>query len=223
MATTDHPTRPARAPRTVALALAVVVLGCVGLALAFAERPIWSEGGPIEGLSALLLLVLTIALAWHARARLIRFWNLPLLALALTGRELDLDKRLFDPGLLKLRMYTGDAPLVDKLLAGAVLALLIWAGIRTLRQGWRPLRAALRGPAGWGHAVVVGLLLVVVAKSMDGADRKLRPFGVEFDPRTVLTLGHVEEALELGFALCLLLAAWAYPAARRLRGDGRAS
>ncbi|MBM2574741.1 hypothetical protein JQC91_00355 [Jannaschia sp. Os4] len=164
----------------------------------------WSESGPVELGTAALLAILTAVLLWRA-VRAPRLWHLPMLGALLTMREFDLDKAV-EPGLLKARTYSGDAPLAVKLLGLFVIVLALvclWRVARDLPAAWRALRAG----AAWPWLVGTAIVAVVVAKSFDGIGRKLAPFGIDVPPETVLALSRVEEVLELLFALLLLIAA----------------
>ena len=169
----------------------------------------WSEGGPVEVASALLLGLAAILLAVRA-AREPSLWHLPVLALLLCLRELDLDKAA-GAGLLKSRTYTGDAPLGVKLLGLAVIALTLSAAWRLVRRGRAPFLAAWRGGAAWPGLLVAGVVMVGVAKAIDGLNRKLEPFGLAVSERAAVFAGRAEETMELGFAalvVAAVLSAW---------------
>lgn len=101
---------------------------------------LFKEGRAIELLSALWLLVaavLWVALGTGDAMR--RHWHVPVLLLLMAMREQDYDKRFLADGILKLRLYTGTAPLADKLIGLAVLALLavcLWRLLRLSLPGW---------------------------------------------------------------------------------------
>ena len=164
----------------------------------------WSEGGPVEVASALLLGLAAILLAVRA-VREPSLWHLPVLALLLCLRELDLDKAA-GAGLLKSRTYTGDAPLGVKLLGLAVIALTLWATWRLVRRGWTPLRAAWRGGAAWPGLLVAGTAMAAAAKAVDGLNRKLEPFGLAVSERDAAFAARAEETMELAFAALVVLA-----------------
>lgn len=169
----------------------------------------WSESGPVETATAALLLLLALILALRA-AREPSLWHLPVIAALLFARELDLDKAV-EPGLLKARTYRGDAPLAVKLLGAAVIVVALVALWRLVRRGWAPFRAAWGEGRAWPVLVVVAVAAVGVAKTIDGAPRKLAPYGVEVSLALEERLIRVEETLELGFAALLVgatLAAW---------------
>lgn len=172
------------------------------------------EGHTVETVSVLLLL--QGAFCWfavHGREGW-REWQIPALLVLFAAREMDFDKRLTDAGLLKLRTYTGDAPLDDKLLgAGAILfsLLVIWRILRRNAPGWwRALRQ------GQPHALAILLagVLTVAGKTLDGLGRKLLDFGITLAPHLDARAGQAEEWLELAAWWLLGLSIALLPAAR---------
>ncbi|MGR3484486.1 MAG: hypothetical protein ACU0BF_04020 [Paracoccaceae bacterium] len=170
--------------------------------------PLVAEGGPVEWASVILY-ALGAGLILARRLP----WPFAVVLLALGARELDLDKRGFTEGLLKARQYTGDAvPLGERLLAAAILGLLIWVGLRILRRHGRAFAAGLRTRAAWAWAVAGAVILAVVSKTLDGLGRKLAPLGFEVGPRADAAALALEEVLELGIPLMLIAAILAWGA-----------
>ena len=166
---------------------------------------LWTESGLVEVTTALLLAALALLLLWQA-VRAPHLWHLPVIAALLCMRELDLDKAV-EPGLLKSRTYTGDAPLAVKLLGLLVVGLALWSLWRLVRHGWAPFRAAWAEGRAWPGLLVAAVAMVVVAKAIDGLNRKLEPFGVQVSDRTEAFAVKAEEVMELGFAALLVVAA----------------
>ena len=165
----------------------------------------FSEGGALEMASAAGY-VLALAVLAVRTPRLPAAWPAAVLLLAAAARELDLDKRLTDPGILQSRLYTGDAPLAVKLAGAAVvLAILAAAGTLARREGPRWVRGLAAGVrrAWW---VAGALALAVVSKSLDGLGRKLRPLGIDVPATLDRAASLSEEVLELGIPVALLLA-----------------
>ena len=166
---------------------------------------LWTESGLVEVMTALLLGALALLLLWRA-VRAPQLWHLPVIATLLCLRELDLDKAV-EPGLLKSRTYTGDAPLTVKLLGLLVVGLALWSLWRLVRHGWGPFRAAWAEGRAWPGLLVAAVVMVVVAKAVDGLNRKLAPFGVRVPDRVEDFAAKAEEVMELGFAALLVIAA----------------
>lgn len=168
---------------------------------------VFKEGHSIEVMSALLLFGAAILWFWlGGSAEDGRNWHIPVIVLLMGMRELDFDKRFTSEGVLQLRLYTGDSPMWEKLVGAMVVGLILWCGIRlaviNLPRWFRGLYRL--SPVSW----LVGSagLLLVVAKSLDGIDRKLAPFGIVFTRDFVTVSGRVEEVLELAMALLLVQA-----------------
>lgn len=174
--------------------VAILVYALVGMWLAVPDRVV----GP----------------SWHVAA-----------AIALAAmRELDFDKAFLADGVFRAKLYTQDNPLLHKLIGGVVLVLVFWVIGRLLRRsapGW--LRALWRG-LGWAFAVLGALASVIVAKSIDGAGRKMRDlFGVELTPDVATGLSVFEEVLELVFALLIVVAVVTWAQWLKRGGDGAPS
>ncbi len=185
----------------VLVVLSVMVAGAVA---GLGRAPLFEEGGPVEMASAVGLLALAIvALSVRGRAW---GWAVPVMLLLLAAREFDLDKSLLSDGMLKLRFYTGNAPPVEKAMGAVVIGLILATFANLLRRGLRPWLSALRAAAPWAVWLGVGLLAVVVAKSLDGIGRKLAPLGLELTEQSGRAFGALEETLELLFVLALVAA-----------------
>lgn len=165
------------------------------------------ESGAIENASASIYLcgvfgfaVLRPDLAFG------RGWSVSVIMLLFSARELDFDKRFTEKGILQLRLYSGDYPWDQKLIGAAFVCLILVTLFVLVRRGWRPFLSGLRNGAIWAWAVALAVLTVFVAKSLDGAGRKLAPYGVELSESTDFLFVLIEEFFELGFGLLLVFA-----------------
>lgn len=186
-----------------------------------------SEAGVVEILSAFTLvgaLVFYVIKQRNEARRL--FWPGVVLVLFMAARELDFDKALFQHGFLSLKLYSGDAPLYQKVLGGMFVAVLMLSGLRLVFTQGRRWLSALRRGQGWAWLLFCAMALVVIGKTLDGAGRKLAGFGIEISLSSAEMALLVEETAELGAALCLLLAIANMPLTSAGKGrttDGRAS
>lgn len=161
------------------------------------------EGGPVEVLSALALLagaLVMTPLIW--RLRFASGGYLPVLVGVMGLRELDFDKRFTDAGVLQARLYTGDFPLIQQLIGGAILLGVLTLVLLLLRHCWRLWRE------GSWHHLYPSLALsaagwLVLAKTVDGAGRKLASFGVTLPPDWPAKLAAWEELLEMMAAMLI--------------------
>ena len=190
--------KPIRPACTLSLMLGVtlVFLGC-DLLMHESVSEIFKEGHSVEAISVVTLIA-AAAFWWIAHGRLIgREWHIPVILILMALRELDVDKRFTSEGVLQLRLYTGPSPLWQKAVGLAVVALIlvcIWRLVRfTLPRCWRGLQRGV----GLAWLATGATVLIVIAKSMDGLDRKLAPLGITFDPAVGIKAGRLEEMLEL--------------------------
>ena len=195
-------TYPTRGPGP-GLAAGIVALVVI-LAVGDPAVPLLAEGGVVET-ATVAALAFAAAFAVLSGAG----WSGLMIAL-LAMRELDWDKAFLHDGILKARLYTGDAPLVDKAIgAGIVLLSLLTLWI-LCRGGWRVFLTGLRQGRAWAWAIALGAALVAVAKTLDGLGRKLAGFGVDISAQLDASASGTEEILELAFAICLCVAVLTY-------------
>lgn len=167
----------------------------------------YAEGRSIELGSAVLLFgaaALWLALRPDGGDRV--NWHIPVILTLMGLRELDFDKRLTDEGLLQLRLYSGDAPMIQKLIGAAVVVLILICAWRLLRYNLRPWwRGIVQGRATSWLVFLAGATMVV-AKTMDGFDRKMAGFGITVNPMLTTILGRSEELLELIMSMIIIQA-----------------
>ena len=206
--------------RTAASLVTLALLAYVALQLArFGTGELTGEGRAVE-LASLLGLVAALAL-WIARGQALgRGLPVTILLAALAAREMDLDKAPFERGILSAAHYTGGAPLWQKAVGLLIVAAILWALWRWAR-GLRPTLAALRQGRGWAWALVLAVLVVVVAKSLDGIGRKLAEVGITITRDTRALAEMAEESLELGFALLLVWCVALLPKVAAADSSGR--
>lgn len=164
----------------------------------------YKEGRSIELSSAILLFLaafLWVGLRPDGGDR--RNWHIPVILTLMALRELDFDKRLTAEGILQLRLYSGANPLLHKIVGLAVILLILICAWRLLRHNLRPWWQGLAQfqPTSW--LVLVAGSLLVVAKTMDGFDRKIASFGLSIEPELAQALGRSEELLEL--LMCMVI------------------
>ena len=212
-------TRAAYLPNLVAFCALVAVVLIWLVSSPDARSAMNEEGGPVEVASAVSYVVLAVLTVVLVRSTMGRVLGLILFLFAL--REWDMDKTAFTEGLLKARQYTGDrVGLVEKLLSFALLMLILFAVGYMLVKGTPPLLRALRRGSAWAFAIVIAAACLVVAKTIDGIERKLSPFSVRFSEETLEAFKSLEETLELGAPMFLAAALFRY--ARDTTADGAA-
>lgn len=200
-------------PRGNALVLAATasvfaLMAIVGALPLSARKPLLTEGGPVETLSAIGYIVcIGLIVALWPRAETRARWYFPVVLALFAGRELDLDKRPFTEGLLKARQYTGDTVPTGELIWSSALLLAILATLAILL--WHETKPFLRGLARRSPvalAVLVGVVFIGFYKAIDGLGRKLAPFGITISEDLNNSIAVVEEIGELGIPLMLGIA-----------------
>lgn len=202
---TDRPRSPP-SPWLPSLLVAGALLALVLIFAQFDADP-FAERAAVERGTSVTLLLTAVALLLATRdGGWRRRWHLIAIPVALALREMDLDKAILSEGILQLRLYSGDAPLTEKLFGAVIVAFVVMLMFRFVRHdAWGWLRGVRAGRP-MQLILLAGGVAVIVAKSMDGLARKLQPFGVTLTPETQRILVAAEESLELGFALALLVA-----------------
>ncbi|GGL72390.1 hypothetical protein [Wenxinia marina] len=208
-----------RTARLTAAALTLVLVLWVGGAAALGlGDPLTSETGALERASfAALVATLLLWVAREPSHALGAGWAVTVLLIGLAGRELDLDKAFLADGILKSDLYRGPNPLAHKAIGLVVVAVALWAFVRWVRRGRRAFATGLRTGSAWAWCLAVAIVLGVGSKSIDGADRKLAPLGIELGPEVVKSLSLVEEGAEFVFALLLVWAVALVPRAAAQR------
>jgi hypothetical protein len=197
-------TRGAAAAGLVCLVLAGIAILIDAATLAPGEK-LTREGGSVETASALLYLVAAAAFLWREGSWR-RLWPVPVLLLAMAAREFDFDKRFTSEGLLGIKILTRETPLWEKALAVLVIALLTAAIAVLVRRGLRGFLEGLRRRRGGALYLLAAVALTAGTKTIDGLARKLAPLGIDVSASTSRAAGSIEEYLELGIPILLLMA-----------------
>ncbi len=161
----------------------------------------------IEFASAILWIfaAVIVILAHHIQPLQSRL-HLSALFLFLCAREFDLDKRFFSGGgVFQSRQYIGDAPFVEKAIGLVIIVVLLGTTVALVTRHWKDFTRALRTGKIWGYLTVVALVTVAVAKSIDGAARKLAPLGISMSQESYEVVELVEEYLELSLTLIVIV------------------
>ena len=200
------------------LALGLLIL--CGLVLNLGERHgllRMGESGPIEVASAAGYFVCALyMIARGGRDFLVSRGYFVVLTLLFGFRELDFDKAFTTMGILKSRFYLStDVPLQEKVIGLLVIALIFWTVFQLLRNHFVEFLQGLkqRAPVALGVALI--FFLLAFSKSIDGLARKLKPFGIETSAEVSRWAGSVEEVLELGIPIYMVLTFHAWLSRRR--------
>lgn len=187
--------------------LVCLIVTAIALATDFAVAPesvsLTREAGPVELCSAGFYLLALAALCM--RSTVARAWPGMIALLAMFLRELDADKRFTSEGLLSTKIFVYETADWEKFLAAVVLlTLLASIGILAWRGGPKLARALVRRRP-WAGYFALAAVLAVISKSIDGLGRKLAEFGITVPNAVSARAGRMEEWMELGIPVLLVI------------------
>jgi hypothetical protein len=196
-------------------AVLVLLLSLFWMVLTLDEstrKGLLTEGGPIEMSSALLYFVCFGLICYRGGLRFFKSYAyLALVPLLFGMREFDLDKAFTTTGIFKTRFFTrADVPFYEKIFGFLLIAALLYMVYALIRH---QTKNYLRGiiaftPLAVGATLIAGLVLV--SKTLDGLERKLESVGVSVGPLVAEHSSDLEEILELGIPIIMLLTFWNY-------------
>lgn len=165
------------------------------------------EMGTVVGYFACIVLML----ARGGNGFVVRHWFLPLILLLMTLKELDFDKRFTTMGILKISFYlSAEVPVVEKLIALFIIALAMYAVVTLVKKHFSEFIVKLRSLRPEALAIGVAIAFVVISTGLDGLDRKLAGIGITTGESISTIAELIEEILEFGIPLMLLIGIWTY-------------
>lgn len=211
-------------------AYAVLALGLLllcGLVLNLGDRHgqvLMGESGPIEVASAVGYFACALyMIARGGRDFLVSRGYFVVLTLLFGFRELDFDKAFTTMGILKSRFYlSSDVPIPEKVIGLLIIALIFWTVFQLLRNHFVEFLQGLKQRAPVALGVGLIFFLLAFSKSIDGLARKLKPFGIETSAEVSRWAGSVEEVLELGIPIYMVLTFHAWLSRRRAESPSSA-
>jgi len=183
-----------------------------------ASRSLTEEGNIVETLSLILWFALVITILFCRPVKWITGnWLCTFLALMCAFREMDLDKAFTSQGIFKSNFYKSpDISLFEKIPAAIVIiTLLVVLMLLLKRYGmWLFRNLPKKNPIALG--VFFAVIFAFTSKLiLDGLSRKLRNIGL-INPAWLKTHGSVlEEVVELGIPVALLIASYTAIKARK--------
>ena len=188
------------------LALAVAAYVLISILFVGGLQTLTSENGAVEISSFLLAAYAACLTGWLSLRWGRRFWYVPALFAVFALRELDFHDWFFEPGLLHMGIFESPVPIWMKAVSAvtmiSILATLLFAMFGFVRY----VVPALFRMQGWAVSICVALVFAVLSQVIDGAGRKLAPYGITLSADAGKALGLLEELLELGFFFLLIYA-----------------
>ena len=191
------------------LLLAIIFLVCIMATLPWinidTQKKLLIEGGLFESLTVygyIFCLILIFA-TWPWR-KIMSKWYFSALIIIFTLRELDYDKAHFTHGVLKSKQYFSDLVGMYELLISigvlifilAILASIILREKNSFFKGIKDLKQSQL-------AVFASIILVIVTKIIDGAERK---FGIDLSQSGKQIAQIIEEVGEMGIPIMFAIA-----------------
>lgn len=165
------------------------------------------EGGPVEVPSAILHFVCFALVAIRGGTSFFRRYPyFTLMPLLFGMRELDFDKRFTTTGIFKSRFYLRpDVPLPEKVIGAMVILAIATLLLMMLRNHAREFFIELGNRSVIAIGAALTIFLAVASKSLDGLERKFRGLGLQLNQVVATYSSPLEEILELGIPIIMIL------------------
>ena len=169
------------------------------------QKNLLAEGGLFESLTVYLYIfcLILICIRWPLQKKLSN-WYLSALIILFALRELDYDKAHFTHGVLKSRQYFSDLVGLPELLISIVVLIFILTVLVLIIL--RERNNFIKGVINFEQsqlAILASIILVLVTKTIDGAERK---FGIDLSPEGERFALIVEEVGEMGIPIMFAIA-----------------
>ncbi len=170
------------------------------------------EGGVIESASVLGYFLCAAIIVYKGKLTYLKQYHyIFLLIIFFMLRELDFDKKFTTMGIFKSRFFISNTvPLAEKIVGAMVLLLLLYVIFMIIHRHSKYFLSGLKNHSIISFGVFITGTLLVASKSLDGIGRKLEGFGVKISNQTSMHATALEEILELGIPIILLLTFSAY-------------
>jgi hypothetical protein len=170
------------------------------------------ENGLVESATALLYFACAAFIAYRGKAAYLkRHPDLFLLVIFFLFRELDFDKKFTAVGLFKGRFFeSASVTTIEKAIGAAIMLVLVAVVLSILFRYSKGFFLGLlhRSSVSIGALISIGLL--GISQLLDGLPKKLRWLGIDKASDVVVHASALEEILELGIPMILLLSFAAY-------------
>ncbi len=172
----------------------------------------FDEGGIIEVASAIGYFLCVLLILYKGKINYLRKYYYFILLFIMSGfRELDFHKRFTTMGILKIKFFISPSvPFTEKLVGFLIVLLLLHVLISIYKNHFRQFIEGLKNYSSISIGVFIVLLLLGISKTLDGISRKLGSFEIEIGSQIAIHLAALEEVLELGIPMFLLLISYEY-------------
>lgn len=196
------------------MAVSAACLVALAVALIMSARfagVILGEDKPVEMFSAAGYLIVVVALFRETTLNYVkRHFYFVLIPFAMCLREMNFHVEFTTINMTKSSFYvSAEVPLAEKLIVIAIVLVLAWAGYLMMRRHGAGFINGLKRV----HAAPVALCLAgisaVASKGLDGIARRMAAIGFDLPDGTGALTVPVEEVLELGIPLFMVIAVFA--------------
>ena len=190
---------------SLAIVLLISIMGLMSFMDADEQKKLLTEHGLFESLTVYLyILCLILILIFWSWKKIISKWYLSALIILFALRELDYDKAHFTHGVLKSRQYFSDLVGFPELIASIsilifivlVLGSIIIKEKDSFIEGIKSLKQSQL-------AILASIILIIVTKTIDGAERK---FGIDLTASYERLALIIEEVGEMGIPIMFAVA-----------------
>lgn len=190
---------------TIAIGILFLIIGLLPILNHEQQSKLLVEHGFFESLTVYLyfLCLIFIFLIWPWK-KIFSKWYFSALIILFALRELDYDKAYFTHGLLKSRQYFSDLVSAPEFILSMVM--LIFIGIVLFSITLKERKNFLAGIKTYNQsqlAILASIILVVITKTIDGAERK---FGIDLPDSLERLALIIEEVGELGIPVMFAVA-----------------
>jgi hypothetical protein len=205
MTKSSHTSRDSFLWMYLAFGLLILIIGLLSFVGIEQQKKLLIEGGLFESLTVYfyILCLILILIRWPSQKILVK-WYFSALIILFILRELDYDKAHFTYGVLKSKQYFSDMVGLPELLVSisilifilVVLSSIVLKEKNSFIEGINDLKQSQL-------AVLASIILVIVTKTIDGAERK---FGIDLSPSGERIALIVEEVGEMGIPIMFAIA-----------------
>jgi hypothetical protein len=167
------------------------------------------EGGPIEDITLVLYLVAAVSVF----SFLMKFTtvknavSLAILLAAMFARECDFHNHFTGVSVFKIRYWLSDAPYQHKLVALALISLVVVSLFYLIKDNAHKIKADNSKKISYSYTVITLLWFIPLTKLLDRSPAILREkFGLDLDDTFIALLSINEELLECGIPILVVLA-----------------
>jgi hypothetical protein len=171
------------------------------------------EGGVVETATFLGYLLCSVLIFYKGRFNYLkRYYYLVFFIVFFMFRELDFHTRFTTMGLFKSKIFvSGNVSIIEKIIAAAFILLFIYFTYLIVRKDLKSFFRSFKNHSAISYGIlIVAVLLGVTKFFLDGIGRKLGMAGIQLGKNMPVYFAALEEILELGIPIILLIIFTAY-------------